>query len=332
MPDTIQHTTHYTDTTVVPLQPMATDVAIYQYDGNAQTAEYTNLQNNDSLLINNKVFAYNDSICLPPILEEPFYDTEQTDSIPTITVFNAKPAEVYGLLSKKQSEPFTGLTVGDGRVIFTPLKTMWLDGITVALIIYFVLVISFTRRFLSSLFPLLFNQQKAHKQFEDNSQSFSFSRRLYFLPAMMIFSIYFVFGGSKLITPPNNLPLYQIFIITLITLSVIAIVKQIVLTIIGFVTLSSTFVSELLFNRQLIMIAATIILFPISILLPLYHNPATQTILLNIGLVIIGLLIVGISIRTFMLFRFWQISPFLWILYLCILEITPYLVLCVLFQ
>jgi hypothetical protein len=276
---------------------------------------------------------FNDSVSIMP--DALFSMYEQADTLAIIEPYEADPSEVYGSFSIKnnnelETREYTASTVGHGNTIQTQLRVEWLDAVSLGLIIYFTLVLIFTRRFLSSL-PL-FNWQNAHKQFEENSQSSSYSRRLYLFPSILIFSTYLLFTRKYISPVLTELPLFKLFVLIIIVLAIIAVIKQFFLWLTGYVTLSQSFVSELLFNRQIILIAASIFLFPIAVLLPLYHENDVQNMLLIIGLSIIALAFIGTLIRSLMLFRSSRVSLFLWILYLCILEIAPYLALSILFQ
>ena len=225
-------------------------------------------------------------------------------------------------------------TIGEGRERYKTADSEWNDLLALGLFVCFTLVLLSTRRFLISMFPLIFNNQKAHKKFEEDSQSYSQSRRLYFIPSIFIAATYFYYVQEYMrvnIADLSPILLHPFILITL-TLFAIAIIKYIIFLFIGFTTLSQKFIAELLFNRQLILIAASIFLFPVAVLLPLYNDSNFGNALLIIGLIIIGICFIAILLRSLMLFRLSRVSLFLWILYLCTLEIAPYLALIVFFQ
>lgn len=349
MSDTIQHTITVIDTIAPQTTVRDSNRAII--NNTAQSA--TNNQNNAQAISNNPVTPINESADnketvnseIPKVhslyhyFDDPFYSVSDSTNLADTTVvanktvfFNGSPADVYGNSSEKSTVPYTQKSTGTGFITTNPLKTSWLDAISVGLIIFFILVLAFTRRFILSIFPLLFSYQKAHKQFEEDSQSSSFSRRLYFIPGILTFSVYtffiihhFHFISGELFTPQTLLYITAV-------LAAASVIKQLLLWIISAVTLSRNFISELSFNRQLSLIACTVALFPVTALLPLYHSYNTQNILLYIGTAIIAATFISIFIRSLILFQTYRVSLFLWILYLCILEIGPYLALLVLFQ
>ena len=285
----------------------------------------TKAQLADSITVDSVVAALNDTL---------YNDNTapQANSIYVVEPFNSEASDIYGLQSIKHTESYTTSEVGKGKSIYTLIRTSWLDIISLGLIVCFVIMLIFSRNYLLPLFELLFNTQKAHKQFEEDSQAYSYSGNLFFVPSIIVFSVYVLFAVNQLAVIPPDLNLFQSLLFILVIVGALIVLKQLLLRIVGFVSLSQKFISELLFNRQLVLIASTLLLFPVAILLPLYHDSSAHNILLYIGIFIIAVMFISIIIRSLMLFRLHRISLFLWLLYLCILEIAPYLALFVLFQ
>ena len=271
-----------------------------------------------------------------PMFSDSDNDT-QAENVAFITIYEASPNEVYGIYSHKNKDTketrfFTESVAGVGDYFEThSYKTQWLDITSLTLMVSFILILVFTRHFTTSAFSLIVNNRKLQKQFEEDSRVYNYSIRVYFVPCIIIISIYLLFAANYVSLGLEYQNLLQLLIQIILIVGLFSVFKQILLVIVGYVSLSQKFISELIFSRQIILTVATILLFPISILLPLYHGDNTQKILLIIGFIIIILSAIALLVHTLLLFRSAKLSLFLWILYLCILEIAPYLVLIIYF-
>ncbi len=203
-----------------------------------------------------------------------------------------------------------------------PVWEGWLaTGILVIFLLFFRYISIYLRGGISGLLSLRVQQ----KQFKENSLLMRNIRQVLFLFSLLILSfwIYLLlsqYGGQL------TMATWQLYFLVFGGALIYFILKAGVMWLIGTVSDSAEALSMLAYSGQLCVIAAGILLFPLSIMLLLGSERTRYTVNMVIAIVC-ALSFLLYFIRSFQIFHRAKFSLFFWILYLCTFEIVPFLVL-----
>lgn len=249
------------------------------------------------------------------------------DTLYTIQPFQASSEQVYGVYS-------TVPLVHSGKDVLVDLplhaKPFWLDGLALSICLAMIILLFYTKGFVVNVFKMMVDYRMSSKHFEEDSTIES-RYRFYFVIFFTVVLPVFMYGSCSYLFPAWQLDYLHLLIIYLV-FSGKWLLESAFFRLASIVTMSEHLTGELYFSRQLAYGATGILLFPIAIALLLYDNYEVLNTLVWVGIGLFACLFLFILIRSAMIFREARISIFFWFLYLCVFEISPYLVLYVVFQ
>ena len=250
----------------------------------------------------------------------------QTDSM----VYSGKTAtadEMYGTKSILLAKPTNPYTSGEGIAREYPLGSSWAFLPIIGVLLLALLLLRYTRGYLSQLSLLLISYKRAHKQYKSNLQSFNHT-----LLALMLFSVVpaAILISYVLNTFSNQLIVnidvdYELYLIVGGFFLGFSVLKGFILSVAGILTYEEKLIQEMRYNSRIFLGAWGIVILPFVILLVVGDNEANKLILPYITLGLSILLYILYLIRTLQLFFSERVSIFFWILYLCTLELLPIL-------
>jgi hypothetical protein len=196
--------------------------------------------------------------------------------------------------------------------------------IALGLLVLFLLNFRNIARFFKTSYQSLKHLTVAKQQFEENSTSFTFIRRM-----LMAFSIiclsFFLFLIMRCTDKLPDMPHIQVYFLILATAIAGFLLKSFALHTIGIFTETTPATQMTAYCGQLYTIVAGIVLFPVTALLFNLYT-AWCSVFIITGLSLISGVFLLYVVRSFQIFIASNISISFWILYLCTFEIAPILV------
>ncbi|MDR1895881.1 MAG: DUF4271 domain-containing protein [Prevotellaceae bacterium] len=197
------------------------------------------------------------------------------------------------------------------------------SSIALGLIIYMLFVLFSLKRYVLSTYKLLTDYRFAKKQYESTT-----SINLMNPNSLILFTILVVAISFSMF---YNVTEYQLIIVPALAFAGIIILQSALLKLSGWVSKNEEVMGEIVFNRKYYMSILGIIIFPLTVLILLYDTKI-QRIALIISAILTILLLLFMVIRILKIFSEAGFSYFSRFLYLCTLEISPYLALFVVFE
>ena len=267
----------------------------------------------DSLI--NPFVRIGDSLCHYQM--RPF---EITDTLPVYFTHQAPAHEIYGRFSTVLAPVKNENRLS--HLVNIPTWEGWATfGILLIFFLFFRYIITFFQDGLRSLLSLRLLQ----KRYKENAIMMRNTRQVLLIFSAMVFA-FWVFPLLSPLLP--NLPYGKeiLYTATLFAILAFLFLRLVLLRLIGVVSASSDVFSVLNYSRQLYIIAAGILLFPLSVIFLLNSDDIQTGINITAGAVC-SLAVVLYIVRSFQIFYSAKFSIFFWILYLCTFEIAPLLVL-----
>lgn len=261
--------------------------------------------------------SYTDSLTVEQLL------SQQPDSTATRIGKAITANEMYGTRATFPAEPSKPYTSGDGLTREYPLGDSWAFIPLIGVLLLALLLLRYTRGYLSKLFLLLISKKTTHKQYKANIQNFNrilFIITLFSIVPATIFTVYI------LNTYPNQLDInagYEIYLIVAGFFLAYSIIKGLILTIAGVLTYSQSLIHELRYNSRIFLGSWGIIALSFILLLTLNENEEDKAIFFLIVSGISIFLFILYLARSLQLFVSEKVSILFWILYLCVLELLP---------
>ncbi|MBN2682114.1 MAG: DUF4271 domain-containing protein [Bacteroidales bacterium] len=256
------------------------------------------------------IISKNDSTVQPALpLEDTLETVSKNDSILTETL------EIPKFDANNQEKTLSKIEKFD-----------WYLIVIIGAVIFFAWIRFFFRRELDKIFESLFNNQTSHKVFLEqnaNTQRASFLLNFLFVLSMSFF-LFFVAQFSEITLFNKDKPLLFLLIYGIIIL--VYLLKLVVYKILGNLLLAERECNEYLHNVFLYNKAVGISLLPISIGLS-YLPPNLHFHLLITGGILFAISFIARVYRGLQISYRAKVSPFYLFLYLCTLEIAPFLVL-----
>ncbi len=214
-------------------------------------------------------------------------------------------------------------TVTGGSLLEAGLPEGW---IALALVLFSCLMFRYIRRFFELSVPEMVHFHIAEKHFKENSRLIAYIRRLLFLLSAAVSALFLL----TLLRYEYDSELWgldpiRVYLFILVVFLAACFLKSLTLHLLGFLSRTGETMRMVVYYAQIYVIAGGLLLLPFVIL---YCTPGGM---LYNSLLFIELFVCGVSLLLY-LFRTWQIfhasgiSIFLWILYLCTLEIVPFLI------
>lgn len=206
------------------------------------------------------------------------------------------------------------------------VKFDWYIGVLLVSVVFFAWIRFFFRRELDKIFEAFFNNQTSHKVFLEqntNTQRASFLLNGLFVVSLSFFLFFVVqYAGINTFIKDKML----LFLVICGTIILIYLLKYVVYKILGFIFLSERSSNEYLHNVFLYSKAVGICLLPITIGLS-YLPSETHIYLLYTGGILFGISFIARVYRGLQISSRSRLSVFYLFLYLCTLEIAPFVVL-----
>ncbi len=281
--------------------------------------------------VNDSIPTY-DSTAVNTQLENSFTDSLTVEQLIDIqidsTAYSGKPVtaqEIYGVKSTLLAKPTAAYTTGEGIARKHPLGNSLAFLPVIGVLLLALLLLRYTRGYLSQLLLLLISYKRAHKQYKSNLQIFNRT-----LLALALFSIVpaAILITYILHTFPNQLTIdigvnYELYLIVGGLFLGFTVLKGFILSIAGALTCEEKLIQELRYNSRIFLGSWGIIILPFVILLAVSNDEPNKLTIFYIIISISILLYILYLIRGFQLFLAEKVSIFFWILYLCTLELLP---------
>lgn len=198
----------------------------------------------------------------------------------------------------------------------------WILGVVLVSFVVLAWIRLFYNKFLSPTFVAIINLQVSHNLFRDKS---GVSIRV----SSGLNLIFYLNGGlylylliQRLETDPFGFGGFWSFSLLCLILIGLYLVKQIVTSLVGFISLTQKVFKEYMHNVFLFNKNLGLVLFPV-VLGNVYMSDLLAPFFLFSGIVFVGLVYLLRLIRGFQIFIKEGVSILYWILYLCALEIFP---------
>ena len=197
------------------------------------------------------------------------------------------------------------------------------DAVAVGTIIIYLLVILFAvKRYVSGMYMTVVSYRFALKQREEGSSHLPKSPESLILFTILIFTLYFSIQ-MKMEENWRKIILFAVFF-------AIFSLQNLVIKLTGAISKAENLFGEIIFNRKYFLSTIGILVFPTTLLALLYEN-RLQTYFLSASLILLATVLLLMQIRLLNIFAKAGVSYFLCFLYLCALEISPYLLLLIVF-
>ncbi len=201
----------------------------------------------------------------------------------------------------------------------------WMLGIVIALLILFIWVRTFYNRYLSLFMRSVFSYLSSVNLYRNKNilfQRSAFVLNIIFVTSAGLF-IYNIFSYHN--NHFFNMPPFKLFLFYMATIAGIYIAKYITCHIIGFIFYKHELFSEYLHNVFIINKNIGLYLLPIVIALPYVPETFYKWVMMG-GFTIVGILLFMRISRGLQIIINKNVSLFYLILYLCIFEILPFMV------
>ncbi|MDR2653366.1 MAG: DUF4271 domain-containing protein [Prevotellaceae bacterium] len=198
------------------------------------------------------------------------------------------------------------------------------SGIAVGLCVYFLLILFILKERISSISKMFADYQFTKKQYEETSKISYINTTYIVMFTIVIASIQFLLI--------NDYQEYKMLIVPFLALSGIFILQSTALKLIAWISKSENILGEINLNRKLYLSILGLIILPMTVLALLYEGSNVEKIALMTSKVLFCILMLLMVIRLLRIFSEAKVSYFFFFLYLCTLEISPYLALFVVFE
>jgi hypothetical protein len=198
------------------------------------------------------------------------------------------------------------------------------NGIVTFFLLVYLLAVLFTlRRHKSDLYKMFLDYRFARKHYEDSSDT-SVVHPFY----VVLFAIINV---ASLLALQFEQPDYRTAALLSAALSGVMLIQAGVMKVSGMLCQSDNIFNELEYNRKHYLSITGIIICPVTMLALLYDNQ-TKIIALEAAKILGGVVMILMFVRLMKIFAETGVSYFFRFLYLCGLEISPYIVLYIVFK
>ncbi len=198
--------------------------------------------------------------------------------------------------------------------------------IILSLLFLFFLSFRYIRHFMQIALPEMIHFHIAQKHFEESSVLIAYIRQFLFLLSMALASFFFFVIIKYETTVINNeWDEIRTYLIILAILLALYFLKSLVLYFVAFLSNTKNTMRMIRYYAQIYIIIGGLILLPSIVLYFNFENPLYNILLIS-ELSICAFLFLLYFFRTLQIFIASGLSIFLWLLYLCTLEIVPYLI------
>lgn len=259
-----------------------------------------------------------DSLCVDPRI------SLQTDN-PVFEGRMVTTEKMYGSKSKLQATITNPYNSGEGIPREYPLGSSWAFLPVIGVLLLALLLLRYTRGYLNQLFTLVVSQKSARKQYKSDLQSVN---RILLLLTLFAVIPATILAGYVVSYFPNQLSIaadYKLYLIIAAFIFAYSILKSIILFVAGILTYEEKLIQELRYSSRIFIGAWGVTVLPFIVLLAVNDNEADKLVFFYIVVGLSILLFTLYLIRSLQLFISEKISIFFWILYLCMLELLPVL-------
>ena len=188
--------------------------------------------------------------------------------------------------------------------------------------IYALIVLFIVKRYFIGIYMMIANYRIAQKQYEESSSITPKNPVFLIIFTMLVVSLLF----SIQMQEEEHWQTVALFV----TLIAIFWLQNIAVSLTGIIAKTENLFGEIIFNRKWFLSIGGILVFPTTLLALLYEN-RLQAYFLSVSLILLATVLLLMQIRLLNIFAKAGISYFFCFLYLCALEISPYLLLLIVF-
>jgi len=197
--------------------------------------------------------------------------------------------------------------------------------IALGLLLLFCMAFRYIMRFFELALPEMIHFHIAQKHFKENSVLIAHIRQLLFMLGAVVISFFALAIINRTIGGIEGLNPWQLYLLILAAFLAFYFLKTLLLYLLGFLSQTMDVMRMIIYYAQIYTIACGLLLLPGVILYSSPHD-VFYNVLFIIELIICGSFLLLYLFRTLQIFIASNISVFFWILYLCTLEIVPFLI------
>ncbi|MDR2286898.1 MAG: DUF4271 domain-containing protein [Prevotellaceae bacterium] len=198
------------------------------------------------------------------------------------------------------------------------------SGVAAGLSVYFLMIFIVLKSRIPSISKMLTDYRFTRKQYEATSRIRTINTTYTVLFTIIVASIQF----SLMV----NYQEYKMMATPFLALSGIFIIQPVALRLVALICKSENIFGEIHLNRKFYLSILGMAILPLTIVALLYSGTRIEEIALVISKILAAILILFMTIRIMRVFAKANVSYFFRFLYLCTFEISPYLVLFIIFE
>lgn len=197
------------------------------------------------------------------------------------------------------------------------------SGTAICLIIYFLLILFFLKGRISKISKMFSDSHFVKKQYEETT-----SIKAVNTTQLMLFTIIVAAIQFSLL---NDYQDYKMVTVPFLALSGIFIFQSAFIRLTGWICESEDVLGEINFNRQIYLSTLGIIILPLTLSALLYEGSKIENTAFIISEILLILVLLFMVIRLLTVFSQAKVSYFFCFLYFCVFELSPYLILFIVF-
>jgi hypothetical protein len=198
------------------------------------------------------------------------------------------------------------------------------SGIVAGLIVYLLLILFILKGRIRYIRKMLVDYRFTKKQYAETSR-ISTMNTSYIIPfTIAVVSVQFALM--------NNYQDYELTVVPFLALYGVFIVQSAALKLIALICKSEDIMGEVYLNRKLYLNVLGFMIMPLTVMSLLYSDTKLEQAMFTISEILAGVLMLSMIVRILRVFSDAKVSYFLRFLYLCTLEISPYLALFIVFE
>jgi hypothetical protein len=205
----------------------------------------------------------------------------------------------------------------------TDTDTFVKSGAAIGLAIYFLLILFFLKGRVSKISKMFTDYHFVKKQYDETT-----SIKAVNTTQLMLFTIVVMAIQFSLL---SNYPDYKMALIPFFALSGIFIFQSALMRLTGWICKSEAMLGEIDFNRQIYLSTLGIIILPLTLSALLYGGTKVENTAFVISEILLAFVLIFMVIRLLTVFDQAKTPYFFRLLYFCVFELSPYLILFIVF-
>jgi hypothetical protein len=203
-------------------------------------------------------------------------------------------------------------------------NTLVKNGVVVGLIVYFLLILFILKDRILYIRKMLLDYRFTKKQYAATSRITTMNTSYIILFTITVVSVQFALM--------NNYQDYELTAVPFLALFGIFTVQSAASKLIALICKSEDILGEIHLNRKLYLHVLGFAIMPLTVTALLYSDTQLAQAMFTVSKILAGVLMLSMTVRIMRVFADAKVSYFFRFLYLCTLEISPYLALFIVFE